>query len=91
MSKEAFIKRHRERLDLTYEQAKKEIDGLTETISQMILNGETVTLGPIGSLSVKDTAPRMGRNPRTGETITIPEGKQLKLNVFPTFKEKIKK
>ena len=91
MSKMALIKNHKVRLGLTYEQATREIDNLIETITHMLFNGETVTLSPIGTLTVLDTAPRKARNPKTGEPLDIPAGRRVKLNIFWGFKEKLKK
>lgn len=45
---------------------------LFHIIKSELLNGGTVTLSGIGKLKAEDKPERRGRNPRTGETITIP-------------------
>lgn len=61
-------------VDLAYATAKKE--------------GEFVIPG-LGKLQKKDRAARMGRNPATGETISIPAKRVLKFRVAKQAKEAI--
>ena len=43
-----------------------------ENISEALARGERVELRGFGSFTVKEYAPRVGRNPRTGETVQVP-------------------
>jgi len=47
------------------------LEALLETISERLQLSERVDLKGFGSFVVKDKKARQGRNPRTGETITI--------------------
>ena len=50
------------------------LDGLLDGITQSLSDGETVKLGSIGTIRVTMAAARkerQGRNPRTGEALTI--------------------
>ena len=51
------------------------IDALVESISEELANGGTVQLVGFGTFSVKERAERTGRNPQTGEEITIKASK----------------
>ena len=47
------------------------IDSFFDTLKSSMLDGTSVKLVHFGTFSVRDKNPRKGRNPRTGETITI--------------------
>lgn len=47
------------------------VDSVLEVISAALRSNERVDLRGFGSFVVKDRKERQGRNPRTGETITI--------------------
>jgi nucleoid DNA-binding protein len=47
------------------------VDAVLETIAEALQSDERVDLRGFGSFVVKDKKARQGRNPRTGETITI--------------------
>ncbi len=48
------------------------LEALRDVVLQELQNGGEVPLPGLGKLSVKQRAERKGRNPRTGETVTIP-------------------
>jgi DNA-binding protein HU-beta len=52
--------------------AERGLNGLLSTLSAAMQEGKRVTLVGFGSFSVVDRAPRVGRNPKTGETVPIP-------------------
>ena len=63
---------------LSKAQASRMIDHFTEVIVQAMANEEKVTLVGFGTFSVVETAQRQGRNPKTGDKITIPASKIVK-------------
>ncbi|MGD9947435.1 MAG: HU family DNA-binding protein [Desulfobulbus sp.] len=58
--------------------AERGLNGLLSTLSAAMKDGKRVTLVGFGSFSVVDRAPRIGRNPKTGETVPIPSRKVVK-------------
>ena len=42
-----------------------------EKMSEALARGERIELRGFGSFTVKEYAPRVGRNPRTGETVHV--------------------
>ncbi len=48
-----------------------------KVLAEAIKNGETVTISGLGQFKVKITKPKIGRNPKTGETVPIPERKKV--------------
>ena len=49
---------------------------MTEAIAEALKAGDKVQLIGFGTFDVKESAAREGRNPRTGETITIAASKR---------------
>lgn len=63
--------------DMAKEQARKILDSTFGAIAAAVSAGEEVTLAGFGRFKVTDRAERQGRNPATGEAITIPASKKL--------------
>ena len=65
------------------------VSSLFEEIAVALSNGDRVELRGFGAFSVKKREARMGRNPRTGESVPVPEkhvpffktGKELRLRL----------
>lgn len=66
--------------DLTKADAGRALDGFIAAVTGALKKGETVSLVGFGSFVVKERAARQGRNPQTGNTITIAAAK------IPSFK-----
>ncbi len=56
---------------LTKADAGRALDGFLKTVEVALKNGESVVLVGFGTFEVKERAERKGRNPQTGEEITI--------------------
>ena len=48
------------------------VDAILDTITETLGNKQEVSLVGFGTFDVRERAARMGRNPRTGEQLTIP-------------------
>ena len=64
--------------DITKAEASLAVNAVLDTFENTLKDGENVALPGFGTFSVKDRAERKGRNPQTGEEITIPAGKVVK-------------
>lgn len=51
--------------------AEQIVDTIFEEITKALVNGSRVELRGFGAFSVKSRKARMGRNPRTGETVKV--------------------
>jgi len=58
--------------------AERGLNSMLETIAEAIESGERVTLMGFGSFTVVERAPRLGRNPKTGEEVPIPARKSVR-------------
>ena len=61
---------HRE-IGLPRREAAVLVDMVIEAIAEQLEAGERVAISGFGSFGLRDKAPRMGRNPRTGEAAPI--------------------
>ena len=68
------------RLGLNKAVARDAVDGVFEAIGEALANGEEVRLAGFGTFAAKSRAARTGRNPQTGEVLSIPASKT------PSFK-----
>jgi len=80
MNKAELIEAIAEAADLTKVEAARALDGLVDAITDALKKGDTVSLVGFGSFLVKERAERQGRNPQSGESITIAAAK------IPSFK-----
>ncbi len=74
-TKQSMVAYIAERGNLTQKEVKQVIDDYLYLIETGVLLGESVTLGQFGRISAKIRPPqkaRVGRNPSTGEEMTIP-------------------
>lgn len=75
---------------VTKAQAEKAVDGFVSAVSDALASGEKVTLVGFGTFSVGERSEREGRNPRTGDKITIPASKVVKFKPGKSLSEKVK-
>jgi DNA-binding protein HU-beta len=80
MNKAELIDAIADSADLTKADAGRALDGVIDAITAALKKGETVSLVGFGSFAVKERAERQGRNPQTGDSITIAAAK------IPSFK-----
>ena len=71
MNKSELINAIAQHANLTKTEAGRALEGLTKTIETTLKAGNAITLVSFGSFDVKDRAERTGRNPQTGQEITI--------------------
>ena len=58
-------------------------------IKETLSTGETVKVSGFGRLDVRDKAPRMGRNPQTGEPILIEARRVVEFSPSAKLREKL--
>ena len=86
MIRSELIKEVSESLDITKKQATILVNTIFNSIIDALANGDKVEIRNFGSFRVKIRSARMGRNPRTGESVPVPKkripffkpGKELK-------------
>jgi len=71
-------------------QAAAAVDAVFETITKTLSRGEEVAIAGFGTFRVAKRAARMGRNPKTGESIQIPASIKPKFRAGKMLKEAVK-
>ena len=72
---------------LAKEHVKKVIDSTFTAIAVAAASGEEIALAGFGRFKVTDLPERQGRNPATGEPITIAAAKKLSFSPAKTVRE----
>ena len=65
------------------------LDAIIAAVTAAVTRGETVQLVGFGSFSTGARTERTGRNPATGETITIAAAKTVKFTAGKAFKDAV--
>ncbi|MFT3968010.1 MAG: HU family DNA-binding protein [Sphingobium sp.] len=74
---------------ITKADAKKLVDGVFVAIGDAAAKGEEISLNGFGKFKVKDSPEREGRNPATGEAMTIKASKKLTFTPAKAVKDKL--
>lgn len=90
MTKIELIEMVHETSDVPKAVVERVLDGLCGVMESVFHDGGSVAFIGVGSLCVKSTAARKGRNPRTGEAITIPAGRRVVFTASKGLKDTLK-
>ncbi len=71
--------------------AGRALDAFMKGISNALVAGESTTLVGFGTFSVSNRSERPGRNPKTGEPLTIAASKTVKFKAGITLKDALNK
>lgn len=80
-----------EKLGISQRNAAEMVDTVFETMKNTLISGESLKLVQFGTLSVRDKSPRRGRNPRTGESMTITKRKMVSFRPSKRLRERLNK
>ncbi len=69
--------------------AKSATHAIFEQLAAAMARGEVISIAGFGKFSVKDTAAREGRNPRTGEAMSIAASKRASFSAAKGLKDKL--
>ena len=89
MNKGELVDRISQKATVTKKQADAVLSAAIETIMEAVSDGDKVTLVGFGSFERRDRKEREGRNPKTGEKMSIPATKVPAFSAGKLFKEKV--
>lgn len=89
MNKGELVSTITAKTDVTQKQADTILNAFIDTIIEAVASGEKVTLVGFGTFDKRERASRNGRNPRTGETITIPATSVPGFSAGKLFKDRV--
>ena len=72
---------------LTKADAAKAVEALIGTITEALTRGDEVRIAGFGSFGISESSERQGRNPQTGEAITIAASKAAKFTAAKAVKD----
>lgn len=91
MNKDKLAQKIADEKGITKADALSNLNDVFDTISDSLINGETVSIVNFGSFEVRTRKARSGRNPQTGAEIQIPEQKAIGFKVGKGLREGVKK
>ena len=89
MNKNELISAMSENANMKKIDAEKALKAFIDTVTDELKNGGKVQLVGFGTFEVAERAERQGRNPKTGETITIPASKSPKFKAGRSLKDTV--
>ena len=71
ITKDSLVEMVHNEIGLNKREAKELIESFFEHIKKSLEEGNDIKLSGFGNFNLRDKAPRPGRNPKTGEEVTI--------------------
>ena len=90
MTKKDIVMKISNEINLTQIDVKKIVQRTLDSILEALERGETVELRNFGVFKVKNRRGRLGRNPRTGQEVQVPEKKVVVFKPGLVLKGKVK-
>jgi len=91
MTKSDFVDKVASESGLSKKDAGSAVDAVITSIEKALKNGEDVSFTGFGKFHVADRGAREGRNPRTGETMTIAASRVPRFTAGSGLKKAVKK
>ena len=89
MNKSQLIDAIADKANLTKADASRALDAFIDTVTDALKKGDNITLIGFGTFAVKERQERQGRNPRTGEPMTIKAAKIPAFKAGKTLKDAV--
>ena len=90
MNKASIVESVHAKLGGTKVQSEEIVDMMIDSIVSTLKSGGEVSIAGLGIFSTKTRAARQARNPRTGESISVPAMKVPKFRAAKALKEAVK-
>lgn len=87
MTKNELITAMAEKTEMTKKDCEKALIAFQDVVKEELAKGGKVQLVGFGTFEVSERAERQGRNPKTGEAITIPASKSPKFKAGKALKD----
>ncbi len=89
MTKAELVSRIADDAGITKAVAEDALNGIIGAIGDALASGDKITLVGFGTFDVAERSQREGRNPRTGEMISIPASKVVRFKAGSKLKESV--
>lgn len=74
-------------LGVTVDEGHRAVDAVLNTITRAVAAGHSVTVTNFGSWHAVDRPERTARNPQTGESVTVPARREIRVLTSPRLRE----
>ena len=91
MNKTELVAAVAEKTGLSKKDSEKAVNAAFDSITEALVAGEKVQLVGFGAFEVKERNARVGRNPKTKETIEIPASRVASFKVGKALKDAVSK
>lgn len=78
-----------DRTQVTKKEASDYVNEILELMKETLEGGDEIKVSGFGKFEVRKKGERIGRNPRTGDEILIPERKVLRFKVSQVLKDEL--
>ncbi|MGN0394119.1 MAG: HU family DNA-binding protein [Coprococcus sp.] len=89
MNKTELIAAMAEKTELSKKDAEKALKAFTDVVAEELKKGEKIQLVGFGTFEVAERPAREGRNPKTGEVMTIAASKSPKFKAGKALKSEL--
>lgn len=90
MNKTELIAVMTEKAEISKKDTEKALTAFINVVTDALVTGEKVAISGFGTFEVVERASRIGRNPKTGETIEIKASKAPKFKAGKSLKDVVK-
>lgn len=88
MTRSGIIEKVSEKVDgLTLKQTEIIFDTVFESVKDALKKGDKIEIRGFGNFRLKDRNPRKARNPKTGESVEVPQKKAIRFKAGKALKE----
>ncbi|MCI8446913.1 MAG: HU family DNA-binding protein [Eubacterium sp.] len=87
MNKAELVAAIADKTELSKRDAEAALKAFTDVVTEELKKGEKIQLVGFGTFEVSERAARTGRNPQTGEEMTIPASKAPKFKAGKALKD----
>jgi integration host factor subunit alpha len=87
MTKGDIVERISEKIGFSKKEASEVVDSIFEVLKSRLADGGKVKISGFGNFVVNQKRPRKGRNPQTGDEITITGRRVLSFKASPVLKK----
>lgn len=89
MTKAGIVNYVYENVGVNKKEATDFVEAVFETMKETLEGGDSIKISGFGKFEVREKGKRVGRNPRTGIEIEIPERKVLRFKISQVLKTEL--
>jgi integration host factor subunit alpha len=89
LTKDLLIHSIGDRLGMSKSESSRILESVLETVKSSLSNGEDVLISGFGKFIVREKGARRGRNPATGEDLTLDPRRVITFKCSPRMRERV--